>query len=525
MGHPHDPPPQYVDDSIFPIDQWQLRVPAIESLCTTFSLDFNGVVELCKEEATPTHFLLFRKGEGRPLKSTGLKDLTLENLSSAWAKEDEPYYKTDILFLLSNPLSERKDVFQAAAGTARVKGTPKATDSMTSEYKEGWELAKAIGWMARSLGVSPYFFDSVLRVRNVTALQLPPLRPSFRRSGDELDSETTLNGVYPIFNTGTLTTVWFSHSLIDDYSLYVVNNCAADALVSLRRFLSLPYPIPFMGIDAVLLDDTVFFHKSFHMMYWEADEAITRLDSTNHSVARRASPDGKGRSQGDLEKLYKNIYAIFSAYGDTKRTITLLGHVLDGIRPRYEDQDNETGGKETMEAAGDLLQNMEEIRTSRETTISNALAQLSTLMTFKVAVYSAQTAEDAKRDASSMTTIALVTMFFLPGSFVAAFFGTEFVKIPGEKAATTTPQGLEFVSNTWLYLAISVPLTLVVFIIWIWLHGSVYYAVFRKKWVVDRIQGLAGAFKATGNETEDETAKKVEEEREQELEPKGYDAA
>ncbi|KAH6906025.1 hypothetical protein BKA70DRAFT_1224954 [Coprinopsis sp. MPI-PUGE-AT-0042] len=334
-----------------------------------------------------------------------------------------------------------------------MKGMPATKVQETTDADDGSERAQAIGWMASALGISPYFFDSVLRLRNVTALQLPPLRASLESLVDEPDVTTmTLNGVYPIFNTGKLTTVWFSHSLSENYSLYVVNNCAQETIAGLERFLSLPYSMPLMAVDAVLLDDTRFFHTKF-----------------------------------------KEI-----AYGDTKRTITLLGRVSKGIKPRFVDK--ELVGKEMMEVTGDLLDNMEEIRRSRETTIANALEQLSTLMSFKVAVYSAQTAVDAKRDASSMTTIALVTMLFLPGSFVAAFFSTGFVKItgndavatPGNDAVTATP--LEFLSSTWVFVAISVPLTLLVFLIWIWFHGSIYYAILRKKWVVDRIQSLAGAF-------------------------------
>jgi hypothetical protein len=102
-------------------------------------------------------------------------------------------------------------------------------------------------------------------------------------------------------------------------------------------------------------------------------------------------------NQRELEELYKSIYLTYNAYGETKRTLHCLTRVLRGIEQRLPD--NQLGVR-----PGSILENMHEIQTSRETTIANALQQLSTLMTFKVAVYTSETADSAKRDASSMTT-------------------------------------------------------------------------------------------------------------------------
>jgi hypothetical protein len=49
----------------------------------------------------------------------------------------------------------------------------------------------------------------------------------------------------------------------------------------------------------------------------------------------------------------------------------------------------------------------------------------------------------------------------------------EFVKVPEGKS-------VEFAPSTWLFAAISLPLTLVVFLLWFWLHGSVHLAVLRR---------------------------------------------
>jgi Mg2+ and Co2+ transporter CorA len=59
-------------------------------------------------------------------------------------------------------------------------------------------------------------------------------------------------------------------------------------------------------------------------------------------------------------------------------------------------------------------------------------------------------ARETKADSSSMKTIAALTMVFLPGTFMSSVFGLKFV---GD-------------AQWWLYVAITLPLTVVVVIIW-----------------------------------------------------------
>ncbi|KAF4456906.1 hypothetical protein FALBO_15313 [Fusarium albosuccineum] len=76
------------------------------------------------------------------------------------------------------------------------------------------------------------------------------------------------------------------------------------------------------------------------------------------------------------------------------------------------------------------------------------------------------------RDAASMKTLAFVTMFFLPGSFVSALFSTDLFDWdgvePGSIGVPSTPQFR-------LYWAITVPLTVVTFLLYFaWAKYSSY---------------------------------------------------
>ncbi|KAG2415024.1 hypothetical protein HFD88_006214 [Aspergillus terreus] len=61
----------------------------------------------------------------------------------------------------------------------------------------------------------------------------------------------------------------------------------------------------------------------------------------------------------------------------------------------------------------------------------------------------------SKRDSSSMKSIALLTMFFLPGTYMATFFAMPFFDLSSSGGSIVRPQ-------FWYYWATSVPLTLLV---------------------------------------------------------------
>ena len=78
------------------------------------------------------------------------------------------------------------------------------------------------------------------------------------------------------------------------------------------------------------------------------------------------------------------------------------------------------------------------------------------------------TAHAVRKDSSAMKMIAIMTMLFLPATFVSSLFGTNFFALQVSESGSTTL----FVSNLWwVYVICAVPLTLVVYIFWLWFSG------------------------------------------------------
>ena len=74
--------------------------------------------------------------------------------------------------------------------------------------------------------------------------------------------------------------------------------------------------------------------------------------------------------------------------------------------------------------------------------------------------------EETKRDSMAMKTIAAVTMLFLPGTFTASLFAMPFF---GTSSGNGQGEEFEVSKWFWVYVAITVPLTLMVLLAWmIW---------------------------------------------------------
>lgn len=88
-----------------------------------------------------------------------------------------------------------------------------------------------------------------------------------------------------------------------------------------------------------------------------------------------------------------------------------------------------------------------------------------TTITQSDAEYTAAIAVDGKRDSIAMKTIAILGIVFLPGTFVAALFSSNMFKWgdadSGESSSLTVSPSM------WIYWAITVPLTVLTFLLWV----------------------------------------------------------
>lgn len=93
----------------------------------------------------------------------------------------------------------------------------------------------------------------------------------------------------------------------------------------------------------------------------------------------------------------------------------------------------------------------------------NLITQQETRLSISVAEDSRTLALATKEDSTAMRTLAAVTVFFLPGTFVAAFFSMPLFHWDAQTGELTTVVSRRF----WIYWAVTGPLTLTTLILWL----------------------------------------------------------
>jgi hypothetical protein len=65
-----------------------------------------------------------------------------------------------------------------------------------------------------------------------------------------------------------------------------------------------------------------------------------------------------------------------------------------------------------------------------------------------------------------MKTLAFITAFFLPGSYVAALFSMSMINWQATPAGSSSSKALSVSSYFWIYWVVAAPLTGIVMIVW-----------------------------------------------------------
>lgn len=77
----------------------------------------------------------------------------------------------------------------------------------------------------------------------------------------------------------------------------------------------------------------------------------------------------------------------------------------------------------------------------------------------------------SQKDGAMMKTVAIVSMVYLPGTFISGLFGTNFFDLSNDGGAKSWIMS----GNFWLYWVITVPLTLATVLVWASWHYFPHY--------------------------------------------------
>ncbi|KDR80212.1 hypothetical protein GALMADRAFT_242505 [Galerina marginata CBS 339.88] len=317
-------------------------------------------------------------------------------------------------------------------------------------------------WMRQRFGVSPLFFSCltahkyVVKTGNASLVRTRHGRP------------VSLDGIYR-FSFGINSPpshVWFSHSLIDNLpSVYIIHQCpnrARDVILSYAHEENVAMLLRPLAIDAFLAESSLdMWGKNVipsrnHLIAYENAQVslftplqIAEAVETLHEVSQLLLI-----IREDLTDLLEMLEYFMKVY---QRLSALSG-------PHENDLDSVHDSFDFLVSKTSILRrwvvNYNERVGIRINLFFNISTQLDNRTNLDIAKLTSKIAVFTQQDSSSMITMASVTMFFLPGTFVSALFSMVFFNTDGNNSLSVGPQW-------WLFPAITIPLTLLVFAIWL----------------------------------------------------------
>ncbi|KAI2627850.1 hypothetical protein GGR54DRAFT_636973 [Hypoxylon sp. NC1633] len=212
---------------------------------------------------------------------------------------------------------------------------------------------------------------------------------------------------------------------------------------------------------------------------------VVRLMERETGCSARAHSPGIEARPGmqSLTTYIKDVGEVLNHTANKERQFLIVDSVLDFVVENAvrggRDGDGEDGSRRLVAAIPALRMRIHASREylkflkERAERLSGVLFALLThedsATNLELASASRRIAEAAKRDSSSMRAVAVVTMAFLPATFIAALFSVP--SLDWRAGANGDDQQPVIGPRFWVYWAFTLPATAVVFALWLLLDG------------------------------------------------------
>ncbi|KAL8768952.1 MAG: hypothetical protein Q9194_005578 [Teloschistes cf. exilis] len=212
-------------------------------------------------------------------------------------------------------------------------------------------------------------------------------------------------------------------------------------------------------------------HIIAHESFLQSKAIITKLRHRLYDALDNVDAYGKGEKSLDrvaLRALTNELHLI-SQDADSLVSSTEMGTmVVERMSAAHRKlmQESDAALKNAFSLVGDSLeQHVQTLHARRRWLLSYksrkdiAMNLVFNLVTQQDSETNMSIAQATKNDSAAMKTIAALTMVFLPATAVSSFFGMAFFNGQGGSLTVT--------SNWWIFLAITIPMTLMLLLIWL----------------------------------------------------------
>ncbi|OAL48772.1 hypothetical protein IQ07DRAFT_645530 [Pyrenochaeta sp. DS3sAY3a] len=211
-----------------------------------------------------------------------------------------------------------------------------------------------------------------------------------------------------------------------------------------------------------------------------SDELLRLYDSSVWRIRNHISQWETRRSQ---ETDYFLLHEIARHGVHVNETLSVAARSLGALR-QYHDvflKNLSHGGNKpkikTWDTVGsrlrfqlDLLQNLNERSVANNARIQNEITLAFNAAAQRDSMIQVEMGLQSTREASAMRAIAVVTMIFLPATFVSTLFGMNFFSFePSEGRGRSS---FTVSTHFWIYWVITIPLTIITLLMWLWWNAT-----------------------------------------------------
>ncbi|KAK4223047.1 hypothetical protein QBC38DRAFT_447737 [Podospora fimiseda] len=230
-------------------------------------------------------------------------------------------------------------------------------------------------------------------------------------------------------------------------------NYISDIIIGLASLMTHPAAIPAILCnnfqESLLKRMTRTWHAVFDVELGSGQSGI-KIVSPHEKILPSGKCDDPGLSRRAISAAQLAI--AWDSYAPQSRTLI---HSVLGFLDKLDAEGESKSGLYSKQSG--ILREYLELRSLRAETINNHLAHTSNEINRSLAESSQSIAIQTQRDSSAMKAIAVLTMTFLPATYIASLFAT-----PGINSANPSQK---------IYWAVTIPLTAFVLGIWaVWTH-------------------------------------------------------
>ncbi|KIW19460.1 hypothetical protein PV08_00032 [Exophiala spinifera] len=220
-----------------------------------------------------------------------------------------------------------------------------------------------------------------------------------------------------------------------------------------QRLESLPKSV----WDIVLTNPFNLFNTILADLHRQVDEQLWTLNRY-HAIDSTVATSDFDQNWVELHYIAKNIIHIKEAVDAVLRTIS---HIV-----RAQSEGGVAGTAETRKT-NLALHYSESLFESVDLRAISMEKRMQNVINLSFNLVAQKDSSRIKTESSSMHTIALTTLIFLPISTVASIFGSAFFDFNGGNT-----EDMSLSRHFWVFWVISVPLTVAVLTVWIYFHPS-----------------------------------------------------